>query len=35
MQYQVFAVPVRSNGTQVEEMNRFLRSHRVLAVKTG
>ena len=33
MQYQVFAVPVRSNGTQVEEMNRFLRSHRVLTVE--
>ena len=27
MQYQVYAVPVRSNGTQVEEMNRFLRSN--------
>ena len=33
MQYQVFAVSVHGNSTQVEEMNRFLRSHRVLTVE--
>ena len=33
MQYQVFILPVRANPPQVEEMNRFLRSHRVLTVE--
>ena len=33
MQYQVFILPVRANPPQVEETNRFLRSHRVLTVE--
>ena len=33
MQYEVFTSPVRANPPQVEEMNRFLRSHRVLSVE--
>lgn len=33
MQYQVFTIPARPSPGQVEEMNRFLRSHRVLTVE--
>ena len=32
MQLMMFAVPALNPGGAVEEMNRFLRSHRVLSV---
>ncbi len=32
MQLMMFAIPALNPGTAVEEMNRFLRSHRVLSV---
>ena len=30
MQFKIFTIPVVDNGTAIEEMNRFLRSHKVL-----
>ena len=30
MQFKIFAIPVADDGTSMEEMNRFLRSHKVL-----
>jgi superfamily II DNA helicase RecQ len=33
MQYALFTIPVGDAGGALEEMNRFLRSHRVLAVE--
>ncbi|MCL2073319.1 MAG: HRDC domain-containing protein [Marinilabiliaceae bacterium] len=30
MQFKIFAIPTSDDGTAIEEMNRFLRSHRVL-----
>ena len=33
MQYQVFKIPAWGSPGQVEEMNRFLRAHRVLTVE--
>lgn len=32
MQIQVFAVPMAGDGLAIEELNRFLRSHRVLSI---
>jgi len=32
MQFRIFSVPVTDNGSIVEEMNRFLRAHKVLEV---
>ena len=32
MAYQFFVVPVRSSESDVEELNRFLRGHRVLTI---
>ena len=33
MQYKFFVIPIKSNDDAAEEMNRFLRAHRVLAVE--
>ena len=30
MQFKIFTIPVSDDGTAIEEMNRFLRSHKVL-----
>jgi len=30
MQFKIFTIPVTDDGTAIEEMNRFLRSHKVL-----
>jgi len=30
MQYKIFTIPVTDDGSAIEEMNRFLRSHKVL-----
>ena len=30
MQFKVFTIPVTDDGTAIEDMNRFLRSHKVL-----
>ena len=30
MQFKIFTIPVTDDGTALEEMNRFLRSHKVL-----
>ena len=30
MQYKIFSIPVTDDGSAIEEMNRFLRSHKVL-----
>ena len=30
MQFKIFAIPVADDGVAIEEMNRFLRSHKVL-----
>ena len=30
MQFKIFTIPVADDGTAIEEMNRFLRSHKVL-----
>ena len=30
MQFQIFTIPVADDGSAMEEMNRFLRSHKVL-----
>ncbi len=32
MAYQLFQVPVRDSGVAEEELNRFLRGHRILSV---
>ena len=33
MQFRFFVIPIKSNDDAAEEMNRFLRGHRVLAVE--
>jgi superfamily II DNA helicase RecQ len=33
MQFKVFTIPVTDDGTAIEEMNRFLRGHKVLEVE--
>ena len=33
MQYKFFVIPIKSNDDAAEEMNRFLRAHRILAVE--
>ena len=33
MQFALFTIPINDSGGALEEMNRFLRSHRVLAVE--
>jgi hypothetical protein len=33
MQLKFFVIPIKSNDGTAEEMNRFLRGHRVLAVE--
>jgi hypothetical protein len=32
MQFRIFTVPATDDGTAMDEMNRFLRSHKVLEV---
>ena len=33
MQIKLFNIPISDNGTSTEEMNRFLRSHKILEVE--
>jgi hypothetical protein len=33
MQFKIFTIPVADDGTAIEEMNRFLRGHKVLEVE--
>jgi superfamily II DNA helicase RecQ len=33
MQFKIFTIPVTDDGTAIEEMNRFLRGHKVLEVE--
>jgi hypothetical protein len=33
MQFKIFTIPVTDDGTATEEMNRFLRGHKVLEVE--
>jgi superfamily II DNA helicase RecQ len=33
MQFKIFTIPVADDGTATEEMNRFLRGHKVLEVE--
>jgi hypothetical protein len=33
MQFKIFTVPVSDDGTIMEEMNKFLRSYKVLSVE--
>jgi hypothetical protein len=33
MQIKFFTIPIGDNGTMTEELNRFLRSHKVLEVE--
>jgi superfamily II DNA helicase RecQ len=33
MQFKIFTVPVSDDGTMMEEMNKFLRSHKALSVE--
>ena len=32
MQFKIFTIPAADDGSAIEEMNRFLRSHKVLIV---
>ena len=32
MQFKLFTIPVSDNGTALDEMNKFLRGHKILAV---
>ena len=34
MQFKIFTIPIADDGTATEEMNKFLRSHKVLGVET-
>jgi hypothetical protein len=33
MQFKIFTIPVADDGSATEEMNRFLRGHKVLEVE--
>jgi hypothetical protein len=33
MQFQLFTVPITDDGSALEELNRFLRGHKILEVE--